>query len=457
MIHFLGTSQYDSISIYDIDFPMVENKLSRPGTSPASFEEGGRIVNILNEVKEEYKRVSDFKDITRHSSWNDAYDDSALNEDDNVPGVPMALSRNLGMMTSTEKAACLFRRLRVENISIEQNKWNLDLLIQMCSIKEFPYIELPYDEDYIPRYDDESSPLLADTYEYTIKPLVEQKQLNSILPLWQEICNHVKEIRELWLHTIYGLRGEVKRLRVSFEKTCNDKDRLLMLIQKQAEKTMLNRGNEYFNWVKEESSGNKFLIKKSIQDVQNRLKRCPLTKYFKSKADRKATWSDYVDAMIEVIKNKMCCYESNLDEWLFSTPNKIQPNEFWEFFSCALQLHILESIEKGAAVPPTFQAIAIMVTPKPHKLFDSDEAKKYWKSLIDAGLLAENRQLKPGVTDNDAAYIAKRFNETLAPQATRKEWKYFEDLWNKKGKFRSAGANKDEYPLHTQEIDKAFL
>lgn len=88
-------------------------------------------------------------------------------------------------------------------------------------------------------------------------------------------------------------------------------------------------------------------------------------------------------------------------------------------------------------------------------VFNSEEAQPYWGRLIKAGLVDEQHQLAEGLSDNDAAYIAIKFNEVLRPGTKSTSWQYFETLWGKSN-FRAAGCTKGEYPKNTGRIDEAF-
>ena len=73
----------------------------------------------------------------------------------------------------------------------------------------------------------------------------------------------------------------------------------------------------------------------------------------------------------------------------------------------------------------------------------SEKAMKYWKRLMDLGMVDENCQLLPSTTRQQAMYIVEPFAEKLG---LKRQWKAFEDFWGiknlaqEKWKFQQIGA-----------------
>ena len=94
----------------------------------------------------------------------------------------------------------------------------------------------------------------------------------------------------------------------------------------------------------------------------------------------------------------------------------------------------------------------------PEKLpapFDSEEAKKYWERLQEAGFVEVNYQLAKKVSRRQAMYIADLFSETIGVKA---KWKPFEQLWNmnnlaqEKHQMQESGI----LPRRHKEIEQCF-
>ena len=80
---------------------------------------------------------------------------------------------------------------------------------------------------------------------------------------------------------------------------------------------------------------------------------------------------------------------------------------------------------------------------------------KYWKRLIELGLVDNNCQLLPETSRQQAMYIVEPFAEKLG---LKKLWKPFEDFWGiknlaqEKWRFQQTAVLP---PIH-KEIDKVF-
>ena len=85
----------------------------------------------------------------------------------------------------------------------------------------------------------------------------------------------------------------------------------------------------------------------------------------------------------------------------------------------------------------------------------TDDAKKYWQRLQEAGFVDANYQLLPETTRKQAMYIAELFAEQLG---IKSKWKTFEQLWGitnlaqEKWDMQETGST----PSRSKEIDKIF-
>jgi hypothetical protein len=90
-----------------------------------------------------------------------------------------------------------------------------------------------------------------------------------------------------------------------------------------------------------------------------------------------------------------------------------------------------------------------------YSILKSEKAMKYWKRLIELGLVDNNCQLLPETSRQQAMYIVEPFAEKLG---LKKLWKPFEDFWGiknlaqEKWRFQQTAVLP---PIH-KEIDKAF-
>ena len=95
-----------------------------------------------------------------------------------------------------------------------------------------------------------------------------------------------------------------------------------------------------------------------------------------------------------------------------------------------------------------------MTTTKKTKL-ESDEAKKYWLRLEEAGFVDAKHALMPETTRKQAMYIAELFAEKIG---IKSKWKTFEQLWGisnlaqEKWDMQETGST----PSRSKEIDKIF-
>lgn len=85
----------------------------------------------------------------------------------------------------------------------------------------------------------------------------------------------------------------------------------------------------------------------------------------------------------------------------------------------------------------------------------SEEAMKYWRRLMDLGLVDSNCKLLPETTRQQAMYIVEPFAKVLG---LKKQWKHFEDFWGiknlaqEKWKFLQTAI----MPPSFQDIDNVF-
>ena len=85
----------------------------------------------------------------------------------------------------------------------------------------------------------------------------------------------------------------------------------------------------------------------------------------------------------------------------------------------------------------------------------SEEAMKYWRRLMDLGLVDSNCKLLPETTRQQAMYIVEPFAKVLG---LKKQWKHFEDFWGiknlaqEKWKFLQTAI----MPPRFQDIDNVF-
>ena len=90
-----------------------------------------------------------------------------------------------------------------------------------------------------------------------------------------------------------------------------------------------------------------------------------------------------------------------------------------------------------------------------YSIFKSEKAMKYWKRLMELGLVDNNCQLRPESSRQQAMYIVEPFAEKLG---LKKLWKPFEDFWGiknlaqEKWRFQQTAVLP---PIH-KEIDNVF-
>lgn len=110
--------------------------------------------------------------------------------------------------------------------------------------------------------------------------------------------------------------------------------------------------------------------------------------------------------------------------------------EFWDSYRHQVEPVVMEvwGIEELTLPKLKIQTIGMlsmewieqqMTTTKKTKL-ESDEAKKYWLRLEEAGFVDAKHALMPETTRKQAMYIAELFAEKLN---IKTKWKTFEQLW----------------------------
>lgn len=139
-------------------------------------------------------------------------------------------------------------------------------------------------------------------------------------------------------------------------------------------------------------------------------------------------------------------------------------SDYWEIYNHNVEKAIQEAWDTGMSlVKLKIQAIGLLTlewieqqttTTKKTKL-ETDEAKKYWLRLEEAGFTDANCALMPETTRKQAMYIAELFAEKLG---IKSKWKTFEQLWGisnlaqEKWDMQETGGT----PSRSKEIDKIF-
>lgn len=139
--------------------------------------------------------------------------------------------------------------------------------------------------------------------------------------------------------------------------------------------------------------------------------------------------------------------------------------EFWDSYRHQVEPVVMEvwGIEELTLPKLKIQTIGMLsmewieqqtTTTKKTKL-ETDEAKKYWLRLEEAGFTDANCALMPEATRKQAMYIAELFAEKLG---IKSKWKTFEQLWGisnlaqEKWDMQETGST----PSRSKEIDKIF-
>lgn len=139
-------------------------------------------------------------------------------------------------------------------------------------------------------------------------------------------------------------------------------------------------------------------------------------------------------------------------------------SDYWEIYNHNVEKAIQEAWDTGMSlVKLKIQAIGLLTlewieqlttTTKKTKL-ESDEAKKYWLRLEEAGFVDAKHALMPETTRKQAMYIAELFAEKIG---IKSKWKTFEQLWGisnlaqEKWDMQETGST----PSRSKEIDKIF-
>ena len=139
--------------------------------------------------------------------------------------------------------------------------------------------------------------------------------------------------------------------------------------------------------------------------------------------------------------------------------------EFWDSYRHQVEPVVMEvwGIEELTLPKLKIQTIGMLsmewieqqtTTTKKTKL-ETDEAKKYWLRLEEAGFVDAKHALMPETTRKQAMYIAELFAEKLG---IKSKWKTFEQLWGisnlaqEKWDMQETGST----PSRSKEIDKIF-
>ena len=139
-------------------------------------------------------------------------------------------------------------------------------------------------------------------------------------------------------------------------------------------------------------------------------------------------------------------------------------SDYWEIYNHNVEKAIQEAWDTGMSlVKLKIQAIGLLTlewieqlttTTKKTKL-ESDEAKKYWLRLEEAGFTDAKHALMPETTRKQAMYIAELFAEKIG---IKSKWKTFEQLWGisnlaqEKWDMQETGST----PSRSKEIEKIF-
>ena len=139
--------------------------------------------------------------------------------------------------------------------------------------------------------------------------------------------------------------------------------------------------------------------------------------------------------------------------------------EFWDSYRHQVEPVVMEvwGIEELTLAKLKIQTIGMLsmewieqqtTTTKKTKL-ETDEAKKYWLRLEEAGFTDAKHALMPETTRKQAMYIAELFAEKIG---IKSKWKTFEQLWGisnlaqEKWDMQETGST----PSRSKEIDKIF-
>ena len=139
--------------------------------------------------------------------------------------------------------------------------------------------------------------------------------------------------------------------------------------------------------------------------------------------------------------------------------------EFWDCYRHQVEPVVTEVWEMEELTLPKLkiQAIGMLsmewieqrtTTTKKTNL-ETDEAKKYWLRLEEAGFVDAKHALMPETTRKQAMYIAELFAERIG---IKSKWKTFEQLWGisnlaqEKWDMQESGST----PSRSKEIDKIF-
>jgi hypothetical protein len=139
-------------------------------------------------------------------------------------------------------------------------------------------------------------------------------------------------------------------------------------------------------------------------------------------------------------------------------------SDYWEIYNHNVEKTIQEAWDTGMSlVKLKIHAIGVLTlewleqqttTTKKTKL-ESDEAKKYWLRLKEAGFVDAKCTLMPETTRKQAMYIAELFAEKIG---IKSKWKTFEQLWSisnlaqEKWDMQETGST----PSRSKDINKIF-
>ena len=132
--------------------------------------------------------------------------------------------------------------------------------------------------------------------------------------------------------------------------------------------------------------------------------------------------------------------------------HKVEPvvREVWEIAELSLSKLKIQTI--GML---TIEWLERQTTKKITNL-ETDEAKKYWLRLEEAGFVNDKHKLKQETTRKQAMYIAELFAQKLG---IKKKWKTFEQLWDIKNLAQEKWDMQETgmMPPRSKKIDKIFM
>lgn len=136
---------------------------------------------------------------------------------------------------------------------------------------------------------------------------------------------------------------------------------------------------------------------------------------------------------------------------------------YWDIYEHNVEKTVKEAWDTGMSlVKLKIQALGLLTlecierqTTKKITNLETDEAKKYWLRLEEAGFVNDKHKLKQETTRKQAMYIAELFAQKLG---IKKKWKTFEQLWDIKNLAQEKWDMQETgmMPPRSKKIDKIF-